>query len=671
MPFTPNSTNNGGFTSDQAVSPNLSRYEKLRVLKGLIMELERTEQIIDSSNSTCVGEFVQNGNAFAGQFTKMQNDFSERIRKMEEQHQEEKDKNGHILERISELAKHMEINSDQQKQQQQQIDQLSSAIQEKCAKIAATENFDELLNAVHPANRVKICEKFSIPQQFCWDANSCHSDLTIVDDKCLTIHYIGNGKAHRSVFAKYAIPSCDCGIFYFEIEIIHMKNCATIGLGTKAMPLDQRVGMHSDSYGCTTNGLFLMNGSFKNGKTKFSAGDIVGFGINLSSGRIIFTKNGLPLDSTNWFVSPSAGDPLFACVSLQNYCQLWTAFQIRPCQCGDFFKSKPKLFGCQCMSQSYTNHWCRIFDGLLQRRKCYVTIGLATKAMPLDKMVGSWDNSYGYHSYGSFYINKLARTYGSPKFSSGDIIGCGVIMDTGRIIFTKNGQIIDSSDLFISSFSSIANHLFPCFSLHCTGDTIRANFGPNFKFDISNVECLSKQQKQNCWDANDRHSDLEIIGDKLSTVNYKANGNAWRSVFTKYSWLNTNCDIIYFEIHVVNEKSHVLIGFAPKQQSSLSGTVRNCIGTFAYEGDGTFWVNGAKIIGNLTTKFTHGDIVGCGTHLETRQIIITKNGQRLDTTNWLIPSPIDPLFPCVSLFDCGDKIEANFGPNFKFDLANI
>ncbi|KAL3092043.1 hypothetical protein niasHS_005993 [Heterodera schachtii] len=752
MSFTPNSTNNGDFTSDQAVSPNLSRSEQLRVLRDIIMDLERTEQTMDSSNSTCIGEIKQNGNAFAGQFTKMQNDFSERIRKMEEQHREEKDKNGHILERISELAKQQQRNtyelkqfgtilaiiSDQQKEQQQQIDQLSSAIQEKCAKIVATENLNEmekdtsqrigkifekfslldnfvgvlkdrfrkeLLNAVHPANRVKICEKFMITQEYYWDANSCHNDLKIVDDKCLTIHYIGNGKAHRSVFAKYAIPSCDCGIFYFEIEIIHMKNCATIGLGTKAMPLDQRVGMHSDSYGCTTNGLFLMNGSFKNGKTKFSAGDIVGFGINLASGRIIFTKNGLPLDSTNWFVSPSAGDPLFACVSLHNSGDKIMA------NFGPHFKfdlasveifsnpnrnfldanachNRMQITGAESLMVfckegtawnsvfakypiSSCDSYIFYFETLIEKMG-YVTIGLATKAMPLDEVVGNWDNSYGYHSYGSFYINNSARTYGSPKFSSGDIIGCGVIMDTGRIIFTKNGQIIDSSDLFISSFSSIADLLFPCFSLHNTGDTIRANFGPNFKFDISNVEeCLSKQQKQNCWDANDRHSDLDIIGDKLSTINYKANGNAWRSAFTKYSWLSMNCDIFYFEIRVINVKSHLLIGFAPKQKSSLGGTVRNCIGTFAYEGDGTFWVNGAKINGNLTTKFTHGDIVGCGTHLETRQIIFTKNGKRLDTTNWLIPSPIDPLFPCVSLFDCGDKIEANFGPNFKFDLANI
>ncbi|KAL3109149.1 hypothetical protein niasHT_013929 [Heterodera trifolii] len=718
------------------------------------MDFERTEQTTDSSNSTCVGEFEQNGNAFGDQFTKMQNEFSERIRKMEEQHREEKDKNGHILERISELAKQQQRNtyelkqfgtilaiiSDQQKEQQQQIDQLSSAIQEKCAKIVATENLNEmemdtsqrigkiyekfslldnfvgvlkdrfrneLLNAVHPANRVKICEKFSIPQQFCWDANSCHSDLKFIDDNCLAVHYIGNGKAYRSVFANYSIPSCDSGIFYFEMEIINLKNCATIGLATKAMPLDQRVGMHSDSYGCATNGLFLINGSFKNGKTKFSAGEIVGFGINLANGRIICTKNGLPLDSTNWFVSPSAGDPLFACVSLHNSGDKIMA------NFGPYFKfdlasveiySNPnrnfldanachnrlQITGAESLTANYKENeyaWSSVFakypisscdcyifyfETLIEKIS-YVTIGLATKAMPLDEVVGNWDNSYGYHSYGSFYINNSARTYGSPKFSSGDIIGVGVFMDTGRIFFTKNGEILGNIHP-ICSFLPFLPLLIICFHafLYSIGDTIRANFGPNFKFDISNVEeCFSKQQKENCWDANDCHSDLEIIGDKLSTVNYKANGNAWRSIFTKYSWLNTNCDIIYFEILVVNVKSYLLIGFAPKQKSSLGGTVRNCIGTFAYEGDGTFWVNGAKINGNLTTKFTHGDIVGCGTHLETRQIIFTKNGKRLDTTNWLIPSPTDPLFPCISLFDCGDKIEANFGPNFKFDLANI
>ncbi|KAL3096641.1 hypothetical protein niasHS_006007 [Heterodera schachtii] len=627
MSFTPNSAaNNGDFTSDQAVSTNLSRPEQLQVLRGLILELERTEQTMDSSNSTCVGEIEQNGfgeqikqlqndqqeriselekqlqkqhenmaKSLDDQFSKFQNDFLERLIKMEEQHQEEKDKNGHILERISELTKQMEIISDQQKKQQQQIDQLSTAIQEKCAKIAATGNFDELLNAVDPAYRD---EEFSIH----------HNSVGI------PIRVTGN--AYCSVFAKCSIPSCDSGIFYFEMEIINLKNCAIIGLATKAMPLDQRVGMLSDNYGCTTNGLFLMNGSFKNGKTKFSAGDIVGFGINLASGRIIFTKNGLPLDSTNWFVSPSAaGDPLFACVSLHNSGDKIIA------NFGPHFKFDLASV------EIYSNQKQNFLDANACHNRIQITGAESLTAIYIERPgFNSVFAKYPISNCDSyiFYFETLIEKMG------GDIIGFGVIMDTERIINTKNGQLIDSSDLFISSFSSIADHLFPCFTLNKIGDTIIANFGPNFKFDISRVECLSKQQKQNCWDSNDCHSDLEIIGDKLSTVNYKANGNAWRSIFTKYSSQTSNCDIIYFEIHVVNVKFHVLIGFAPKQQSSLCGTVRDCIGTFAYEGNGAFWINGAKINGNSTTKFTRGDIIGCGTHLETRQIIFTKNGQRLD-----------------------------------------
>uniref|UniRef100_A0A914HFU2 Uncharacterized protein n=1 Tax=Globodera rostochiensis TaxID=31243 RepID=A0A914HFU2_GLORO len=52
-----------------------------------------------------------------------------------------------------------------------------------------------------------------------------------------------------------------------------------------------------------------------------------------------------------------------------------------------------------------------------------------------------------------------------------------------------------------------------------------------------------------------------------------------------------------------------------------------------------------------------GDVVGCGVNLATL----------LNTTNLFVADSVGALFPFVMLTLHGDKIEANFGPNFKFN----
>uniref|UniRef100_A0A914HPJ4 F-box domain-containing protein n=1 Tax=Globodera rostochiensis TaxID=31243 RepID=A0A914HPJ4_GLORO len=45
-----------------------------------------------------------------------------------------------------------------------------------------------------------------------------------------------------------------------------------------------------------------------------------------------------------------------------------------------------------------------------------------------------------------------------------------------------------------------------------------------------------------------------------------------------------------------------------------------------------------------------------------------KNGRRLDTANLFVSFAVD-LFPCVTLYLTGTEIEANFGPNFQFNIS--
>ncbi|KAL3074473.1 hypothetical protein niasHS_015303 [Heterodera schachtii] len=182
---------------------------------------------------------------------------------------------------------------------------------------------NELLKAVHSDVRQNIAEKFSNPQQNCWEVTACHNELEIFGNESLRIHYKGDGSGFCSVFAKYSVQQQHLFEYYYNKIVKYFKTnflfCfATIGLATKAMPLNAMVGQHSDSCGYRSDGQLWINDSCNNTQPKFSRGDFVGCGINLATRRVIFTKNGKRLDTADLFLSPSSADPLFPCMSLND-----------------------------------------------------------------------------------------------------------------------------------------------------------------------------------------------------------------------------------------------------------------------------------------------------------------------------------------------------------------
>uniref|UniRef100_A0A914HRP1 B30.2/SPRY domain-containing protein n=1 Tax=Globodera rostochiensis TaxID=31243 RepID=A0A914HRP1_GLORO len=169
----------------------------------------------------------------------------------------------------------------------------------------------------------------------------------------------------------------------------------------------------------------------------------------------------------------------------------------------------------------------------------------------------------------------------------------------------------------------------------------------------------------NRWDSVNCHPTLALIGPEQLIVQRDGENSEWGSVIAKKSLLPENP---YFEVKIVEKTGNILIGLATNPMP-LDKYVGGPKGTYAYEGnEGKCWGHGPAIEGK--PPFGVGNVVGCGVNLKTRQIIYTLDGKRLDTDRLLVDSPAADLFPCVTLGRPGAKIEANFGPNFQFNIAD-
>ncbi|KAI5785931.1 concanavalin A-like lectin/glucanase domain-containing protein [Geopyxis carbonaria] len=133
-----------------------------------------------------------------------------------------------------------------------------------------------------------------------------------------------------------------------------------------------------------------------------------------------------------------------------------------------------------------------------------IGIGFCTDKVSLNKLPGWEQESWGYHGDdgNSFCCQGTRKQYG-PKFTTNDVIGCGVNFRTNSAFFTKNGV-----DLGIAFRDIDKGKLFPVVGMKKAGEHIRANFGQEgFVFDIDNY---MKMEKARTYHAIHRHSTTKL-----------------------------------------------------------------------------------------------------------------------------------------------------------------
>lgn len=109
----------------------------------------------------------------------------------------------------------------------------------------------------------------------------------------------------------------------------------------------------------------------------------------------------------------------------------------------------------------------------------YMTFGLSQGNVPLGRLIG-WDpGSYGWHADdGRSFAGQGSGELFSDKWTTGDVVGCGVDFPSGRAFFTKNGEFMGWR------FSGLGQGLFPAIGLRSVSESVIVNFTGPFTFDI-------------------------------------------------------------------------------------------------------------------------------------------------------------------------------------------
>nr|AFD54150.1 ran-binding protein 6 [Heterodera glycines] len=181
------------------------------------------------------------------------------------------------------------------------------------------------------------------------------------------------------------------------------------------------------------------------------------------------------------------------------------------------------------------------------------------------------------------------------------------------------------------------------------------------------------------WNASDCHPEI-VINEGTNAIQTNATGTEELSGFRSCragpihipSAAAGRIGIIYAEYRIIAKNLILHIGLSTKEMP-LCNSLGYAPISYGYASFGVIEGknangNGVKI-GDNVPFFDTGDVVGCGLNWATRQVFFTKNGQRLDITNLYVDEETADFYPTVSMLSYGAAVEANFGPNFQYDVS--
>ena len=132
-----------------------------------------------------------------------------------------------------------------------------------------------------------------LPQQWSQEDRSEQIELS---EGGLRVDYTGNfPREPSSVRTDRPIPS-ECGLYYFEVNIVSAGRDGYIGIGLSSANADLRSlpGWNATSYGYHADDghSFSSSGTGKPYGPTYTTGDVIGCGVNFFDGSCFFTKNG-------------------------------------------------------------------------------------------------------------------------------------------------------------------------------------------------------------------------------------------------------------------------------------------------------------------------------------------------------------------------------------------